>query len=169
MTVEATSPWGPEPSNFLGRGSLPPLASGDLGLMLLTLSEETVRKINDLTDQVLKKAAADGPSHSVSANISTAFCGLTIHCSRLSHRVAEVRLIEHCKSGRYVQKADTWFWDRADARRITYVCKKTGGRVAIRSRYGAPVCGLEGEATEYERGRQGATQSALSVCKRQEV
>ena len=81
----------------------------DLGLMLLTLSEETVHKINRLTDQVLTRAAAEGPVHNISASIATASRGLTIHCSGLSHRVAERRLMEHCKIGKYAQKADVWF------------------------------------------------------------
>ena len=81
----------------------------DLGLMLLTLSEETVRKINRLTDQVLQRTAADGRLHDVSFGIATGSCGLTIHCSRLAHRVAEMRLMEHCKMRKYAQKADSWF------------------------------------------------------------
>lgn len=89
--------------------SRPDAVAIDLGLMLLTMSEETVRKFNGVTDQILRRTVADGRLHNVSFAISTASCGLTIHCSRLSHRVAEMRLIEHCKMRKYAQKADAWY------------------------------------------------------------
>lgn len=81
----------------------------DLGLMLLQLNEDTVWKINGHIDEVLKRTAADGGLHNVNVGISAASCGLTIHCSRLPHRMAEMRLMEHCKIGKYAQKADAWF------------------------------------------------------------
>ena len=81
----------------------------DLRLMLLTLSEETTKKINRLTDEVLQRTAADCRLHDVSFGIATGSCGLTIHCSRLAHRAAEMRLMEHCKMRKYAQKADFWF------------------------------------------------------------
>ena len=91
----------------------------DLGLMLLTLSEETVRTINGLADQVFRKTAADGRWRNVSLDISTASCGLTIHCSHLSHHEAEKTLMEHCKVGRYSSEGRHLVWDRVSARRNT--------------------------------------------------
>ena len=106
LTRYEQTPFG---SIIKGLEDQPHLVAIDLGLMLLTLSEETVRHFNSLTDQVLKRTAADGGLHNVSLGISTASCGLTIHCSRLAHRVAEMRLMEHCKMRKYAQKADAWF------------------------------------------------------------
>ena len=81
----------------------------DLGLMLLQLNEDTVGKINSLIDEVLKRTAADGGLHDATFGIPTLSGGLTIHCSRLEHKVAESRLMGHCKVRKYSQKADCWF------------------------------------------------------------
>ena len=81
----------------------------DLGLMLLQLNEDTVRKITGLIDEVVKRTAADGGLHDVTYGISTLSCAMTIHCSRLAHRVAESRLMVHCNMRKYSQKANCWF------------------------------------------------------------
>ncbi len=89
--------------------SRPHAVAIDLGLMLLQLNEDTVKKINGLIDGVVKKTAADGNLHDVTFDIPTASCGLTIHCSWLKDQVAESRLMGHCKVRKYSQKADRWF------------------------------------------------------------
>lgn len=81
----------------------------DLGLMLLQLSEEAVRKIDSLIDEVVKRTADDGGLHDVTYGCSPLSCGLTVHCSRLEYIVAESRLMVHCKVRKYSQKADFWF------------------------------------------------------------
>ena len=81
----------------------------DLGLSLLELSEGTVNKINECTEQVLEKTALDGGLHDMTIGISKASFGLTIHCSLLDERSAEVRLQGHCAMRKYSQKADRWF------------------------------------------------------------
>ena len=81
----------------------------DLGLMLLELSEDVVREVNEHSEQVLKRTVADGGLHDMTIGLSAASCGLTIHCSRLEHREAEERLMGHCAVRKYSQKADCWF------------------------------------------------------------
>ena len=81
----------------------------ELGLSLLELGEDTVKKINEYTGQVLEKAALDGGLHDMTIGISKASFGLTIHCSLLSDHVAEIRLRGHCAMRKYSQKADRWF------------------------------------------------------------
>lgn len=81
----------------------------DLGLSLLELGEDTVNKVNEYTEQILKRTALDGGLHDMTIGISKASFGLTIHCSLLSDRAAETRLRGHCAMRKYSQKADRWF------------------------------------------------------------
>ena len=76
---------------------------------------------------------------------------------RLLHRCHIVNIRGNSYRMRHhVELSKDLVWDRADARRITYVCGNSwegGDSIQIWS----ACCGLEGEATEYERGRQGGT------------
>ena len=80
-----------------------------LGLMLLELSEDTVRTVNKYIKMVLARTAADGGLHNMTIGISAAHTGLTVHCSRLVDSEAEIRLRRHCEMRKYSQKADSWF------------------------------------------------------------
>jgi hypothetical protein len=79
----------------------------DLGLMLLELSEDTVRDLNRYITQILASTAADGQLHDVT--IAAGSSGLTIHCSRLPREEAEFRLRSHCTMRKYLAKARSWF------------------------------------------------------------
>ena len=81
----------------------------DLGFMLLELSEDTIRKINQYIEEVLKRTAADYGLHDMTIGISSAHTGLTVHCSRLADREAEAKLRQHCEVRKYLQKANSWF------------------------------------------------------------
>ena len=81
----------------------------DLGLMLLELGEDTVRKINKCISQVLAKTAADDGLHDMTISISAACYGLTVHCSRLVDSDATIRLKRDCEIRKYSQKANGWF------------------------------------------------------------
>ena len=85
-----------------------PVAIG-LGLMLLELSEGTIRTINKYINMVLARTAADGGLHDMTIGMSTAHTGLTVHCSRRVDREAEIRLRRHCEKRKYSQKAGKWF------------------------------------------------------------
>ncbi|MCY4645962.1 MAG: SEC-C metal-binding domain-containing protein [Gammaproteobacteria bacterium] len=88
---------------------LPDAVAIDLGLGLLELGEDTVNKINEYTEKVVEKTALDGGLHDMTIGISKASFGLTIHCSLLDDRAAEIRLQGHCAMRKYSQKADRWF------------------------------------------------------------
>lgn len=82
----------------------------DLGLMLLELDEDIVRRINVHIDQILKRTASDGGFHDMTIiGLSAAFCGLTVHCSLLGDIAAATRLRAHCAMRKYSQKANNWF------------------------------------------------------------
>ena len=85
-----------------------PVAIG-LGLMLLELSEDTIRTVNKNIDMVLGRTAADGGLHDTTIGISTANTGLTVHCSRLVDSEVKTRLRRHCALGKYSQRADNWY------------------------------------------------------------
>jgi hypothetical protein len=79
----------------------------DLGLMLLELSEDTVRELNRYITRVLASTAADGQLHD--ATIGVGSSGLTIHCSHLPLPEAELTLRSHCTKRKYLAKAGSWF------------------------------------------------------------
>jgi hypothetical protein len=87
----------------------PAPAAIDLGLMLLELSEDTVRDLNKCIDQVLARTAADDLLHDVTIGVSTASTGLTVHCSPLPDAEVEVRLRRHCERRKYLERANSWF------------------------------------------------------------
>ena len=84
-------------------------AAIDLGLMLLELSEETVQEVNHGISQIIALTTQDGDIHDFTVGISSASTGLTIHCSWLDDREAEVRLRHHCEVRKYSQRASSWF------------------------------------------------------------
>ncbi len=79
------------------------------GFMLLELGEETVQKINEYIDEVLKRSVRDGRFHNMVIGISEASTGLTVHCSQDSHSVLESRLRQHCEVRKYTERANSWF------------------------------------------------------------
>ena len=81
----------------------------NLGFMLLELGENTVQKINECIEEVLKRCAADGGFHNMVIGISGASTGLTVHCSRDSYNRVESRLYRHCTLRKYTERADSWF------------------------------------------------------------
>ena len=81
----------------------------NLGFMLLGLSEGTVKKINEYTEEVLKRCGEDGSFHNMVIGISELSSGLTIHCSRDSYSRVESRLQQHCEFRKYTERANSWF------------------------------------------------------------
>ena len=81
----------------------------DLGFMLLELSEETVQKINEYINEVMKRSVQDGGFHNMVIGISEASTGLTVHCSQDAHNVLEPRLRQHCNLRKYTERANSWF------------------------------------------------------------
>ena len=84
-------------------------AALELGLMLLELSEDTVRSLNEGISQIIARTMQDGGLHDITIGISSASTGLTVHCSLMDDREAEIRLRNHCEVRQDSQKANSWF------------------------------------------------------------
>lgn len=81
----------------------------DLGFMLLTLSEDTVKSISKNIDTIAELARKNGGSHDVTISIGGGRTGLTIHCNEYPNIVAAPKLRSHCEMRKYTEKAETWF------------------------------------------------------------
>jgi len=79
----------------------------DLGLLLLTLSEDTTLDVSRAIDKIAAAAKADSNGHDVTFGFSTS--GLTIHCNSLPNAIAAPQLRRHCEARKYSQKASEWF------------------------------------------------------------
>jgi hypothetical protein len=87
----------------------PDPATIDLGLMLLTLGENTVVEVSKGIDAIADQARKDRKSHDFTVGIGSGGTGLTIHCNDDPVAVSGPRLQGHCHKRKYTQKADTWF------------------------------------------------------------
>ena len=81
----------------------------DLGLMLLTLSEETIVEISKGIKEIAKRARADGISHDLTFGIENGEVGLTIHCNNDPIEMAGLSLQRHCHARKYTERANAWF------------------------------------------------------------
>lgn len=81
----------------------------DLGFMLLTLSEDSLRSLSQGMETILNQAKADRKHHDGTVGISSGNTGLTIHSSYDSNRESAKRLRGHCIRRKYIQRAETWF------------------------------------------------------------
>ena len=80
-----------------------------LGFMLLALSEDTVRTMNEDISEIMARTAEDGGLHDMTIGIPSLSTGLTVHCSWLDNSTAAIRLQRHCNIQRALQKANSWF------------------------------------------------------------
>lgn len=87
----------------------PDPATIELGLMLLTLSEDTIVTLSKGIDELVKRAKKDGKVHDLTMGFGTWGTGLTVHCSSESIQIAGPRLQAHCARRKYTERADTWF------------------------------------------------------------
>jgi SEC-C motif/Nuclease-related domain len=81
----------------------------DLGFMLLTLGEDTVKNLSLGVDRICKEAARDGQNHDFTATFGRGNAGLTIHCNERSDEMAAEALQRHCLARKYVERANAWF------------------------------------------------------------
>lgn len=79
----------------------------DLGLFLLSLSEDTATRVSNAVDELSAKALADGAPHDFT--IGSAGEGLTVHISDLPMHISEPKLRRHCERKKYQQHAKRWF------------------------------------------------------------
>jgi hypothetical protein len=84
-------------------------ASIDLGFMLLTLNEDTIKELSAGIDLICQRSATDGNHHNVTIGVGEGKTGITIHASHDSDRWARERLLWHCERRKYAQRANTWY------------------------------------------------------------
>ena len=81
----------------------------NFGFVLLELSEDTIRTVNEHLEEVLKRTNEDGRSHNMVIGLSGLSTGLTVHCSRTLDRETASTLRWHCELRKYAARADNWF------------------------------------------------------------
>ena len=84
-------------------------AAIDLGFMLLALSKDTVRTMNEDISEIMARTSEDGGLHDMTIGIPSLSTGLTVHCSWLDNSAAAIRLQRHSNVQRDLQKANSWF------------------------------------------------------------
>lgn len=80
----------------------------ELGLFLLTLSEDTIQQINKWIQEFSVSFKKDNKLHNFSVFFDDA-TGLTVHIGNDIYSKAHSRLLTHCSDRKYLQQADNWF------------------------------------------------------------
>ncbi|MDU8359500.1 SEC-C metal-binding domain-containing protein [Pseudomonas syringae group sp. J309-1] len=81
----------------------------DLGFLLLDISGDTVKQLDQGMKDVARRTRLDGRPHDFTLGFDTGDTGLTIHCSRATASNAVEALAGHCQRRKYVHRADNWF------------------------------------------------------------
>ncbi|MEV9526343.1 SEC-C metal-binding domain-containing protein [Aliarcobacter butzleri] len=81
----------------------------EIGLFLLTLSEEAIGQINEGIQKTIDLFNSDGKSHDFTVGFDDASAGITIHTNNLPNKEAFAKLLDHCKYRKYRQQANNWF------------------------------------------------------------
>lgn len=81
----------------------------NFGFMLLALSEETIRKLNENIARITKRFARDGKLQNVVIGISEASTGLTVHCSDEPDDIVVSKLRSHCEVRKYSERVNSWY------------------------------------------------------------
>ena len=80
-----------------------------LGFMLLSLSGDTIERINDGICTLIKRGRKDGQHHDLTLVINEGETGLTIHYNDDPESISRPRLERHCEGRKYAQKARSWY------------------------------------------------------------
>ncbi|WP_228402859.1 NERD domain-containing protein [Pasteurella canis] len=80
----------------------------DLGLMLLTLNENSIHLINHSVKLIQEQGKQDRKHHDFTLVVRDNE-GLTIHCNNDPFPIALERLIRHCEWRKYLHKSSRWF------------------------------------------------------------
>jgi hypothetical protein len=81
----------------------------DLGFLLLSLGENSLRSLSDGIDQITQQTQRDGKQHDVSMSFGNGKSGITVHCSKAPDAEAARTLLMHCERRKYACRAETWF------------------------------------------------------------
>ena len=80
-----------------------------LGLLLLQLSSDAAKHINNGIDHLVRAALHDGMNHDMSVPFEVGSAGFTIHTNALPETAARERLLAHCKVRKYDTRSDAWY------------------------------------------------------------
>lgn len=81
----------------------------EIGLFLLTLSEEAIDQINEGIQKTIDLFNRDRKNHDFTVGFDDASAGITIHTNNLPYKEAFTKLLDHCKYRKYTQHANNWF------------------------------------------------------------
>jgi hypothetical protein len=81
----------------------------DLGFLLLNISGDTVKQLDQGMKDVARRTRLDGRPHDFTLGFDAGDAGLTIHCSRAAPHDATRALADHCRRRKYVHRAGNWF------------------------------------------------------------
>lgn len=81
----------------------------DLGLLLLTLSEDTVKDVSRAIDRLAARAKADGKPHNLTLGFDVSETRLTISRNDDPLSLAVPRLWSYCERHKYKGKASRWY------------------------------------------------------------
>lgn len=81
----------------------------ELGLVLLSMSEESCLNIHSGLAGITALAKRDGMRHDFTIGMGSGETGITFHCNPSSDRSAARTLLVHCEKRKYTQRAPTWF------------------------------------------------------------
>jgi SEC-C motif len=87
----------------------PDPATINLGFLLLAISEDGIKELNEGIDKLCAQARIDQEPHDITLCLGSESTGLTVHCSDRPAYVAGPRLQWHCVRRKYMQKARMWF------------------------------------------------------------
>lgn len=87
----------------------PEPATIELGFLLLSLSEDTVKNTSQAIDKLAALARTDGRHHDLTLGFGSGETGLTVHCSDDPVSIAAQRLRSYCEHRKYKEKANQWF------------------------------------------------------------
>lgn len=81
----------------------------DFGFLLLTLGQDSIKKIEDGLATILTKSRNDHSSSDLSISIGNMETGFTVHINNRPANEALLHLQGHCKRRKYIEKAISWY------------------------------------------------------------
>lgn len=81
----------------------------ELGLHLLSMSEESCRNVHLILETIMRRAQIDGNRHDATLASSTPPVGVTFHCNPRVSNEAIAALEAYCTKRKYQQRAAQWF------------------------------------------------------------
>lgn len=84
-------------------------ATLELGFHLLSMNEDSFRKVHHVLEAITGQTQNDGKRHDVTLALSSPPCGIIFHCNPTPSPEAIAVLETHCAKRKYQQRATQWF------------------------------------------------------------